>query len=105
MDFSFRCNYLKCRRTLSEIAVVTTCSHIFCSPCAQALGLTTADLHQRLCPACETQLSGEDDVAQTQLNPTEDYKTSVLSGLSPSVITECASRALAFYTYQTTQEM
>ncbi|KAI9686254.1 MAG: hypothetical protein M1822_003910 [Bathelium mastoideum] len=41
----------------------------------------------------------------TQLNPTEDYKTSVLSGLSPSIIMECAGRGLAFYTYQTAQEI
>ena len=39
------------------------------------------------------------------LNPTEDYKTSVLSGLSPSVIMECAGRGVAFWVYQTTQEM
>lgn len=41
----------------------------------------------------------------TQLNPTEDYKTSVLSGFSPSIIIECAGRGLAFWSYQSTQEM
>ncbi|KAI0132000.1 cyclin B1 interacting protein-like protein 1 [Xylariales sp. AK1849] len=35
----------------------------------------------------------------------EDYKTSVLSGLGPNVIIECASRALSFWAYQTTQEV
>ena len=39
------------------------------------------------------------------LSPSEDYKTSVLSGLSPTVIMECASRGLAFHTYQTSQEI
>lgn len=39
------------------------------------------------------------------LNPSEDYKTSVLSGLSPAIIMECASRALAFHSYQTLQEI
>ncbi|RDW80768.1 hypothetical protein BP5796_05466 [Coleophoma crateriformis] len=39
------------------------------------------------------------------LKPTEDYKTIALSGLTPSVIVECASRALGFWTYQATQEM
>jgi hypothetical protein len=39
------------------------------------------------------------------LNPTEDYKTSVLSGLSPTIIMECASRSLAFHSYQTSQEI
>jgi len=41
----------------------------------------------------------------TNLNPTEDYKTSVLSGLSPNVIMECAGRALGFWAYQITQEV
>lgn len=41
----------------------------------------------------------------TRLNPTEDYKTSVLSGLSPSIITDCASRALSFWNYQSSQEI
>lgn len=40
-----------------------------------------------------------------RLNPSEDYKTSVLSGLSPSIIMECASRGLAFHNYQTSQEI
>jgi E3 ubiquitin-protein ligase CCNP1IP1 len=39
------------------------------------------------------------------LQPTEDYKTSVLSGLDPTTIMECAGRGLAFWAYQTTQEM
>ena len=51
------------------------------------------------------QLPNPDDVVSTQLNPTEDYKTSVLSGLNPSIIMECAGRGLAFWTYQSTQEM
>jgi CRISPR/Cas system endoribonuclease Cas6 (RAMP superfamily) len=39
------------------------------------------------------------------LNPSEDYKTSILSGLSPILIMECASRGLAFHSYQTSQEI
>ncbi|QSZ34318.1 hypothetical protein DSL72_005909 [Monilinia vaccinii-corymbosi] len=46
-----------------------------------------------------------DDVIVTTLNPSEDYKTSVLSGLNPSIIMECAGRALSFWAYQTTQEI
>lgn len=37
----------------------------------------------------------------TNLNPSEDYKSIVLCGLSPSAIMECAGRALGFWTYQT----
>ncbi|KAJ3321771.1 hypothetical protein HDV06_003920 [Boothiomyces sp. JEL0866] len=36
-----------------------------------------------ICPACETNLTQRDDVVITDLNPTEDYKSSVLSGLRP----------------------
>lgn len=105
MDFHLRCNSLKCRSKLDVKAVVTTCSHIFCVPCAESLGLASANASARTCPACQTQLSNDDDVVVTELNPTEDYKTSVLSGLSPAIIIECAGRGMAFYHYQTTQEM
>lgn len=59
----------------------------------------------RVCPACRNLLSQPDDAVSTSLHPTEDYKTSVLSGLSPSTIMECAGRGLAFWSYQSTQEM
>ena len=105
MDFALRCNSLKCRAQLNDRAVVTTCSHIFCVACSESLGLANPNGGSRVCPACETQLSNPDDAVVTQLNPTEDYKTSVLSGLSPTIIMECAGRGLSFYSYQTTQEM
>ncbi|KAK7537514.1 cyclin [Phyllosticta citribraziliensis] len=105
MDFNLRCNSLKCRTQLTERAVVTTCSHIFCLACSNELGLSRPDGQVRICPACDTQLPNPDDAVETRLNPSEDYKTSVLSGLSPTIIMECAGRGLAFYTYQTTQEI
>lgn len=80
-------------------------SHIFCIDCSNDLGLNSTPTHHRICPACQTSLSNPDDAVSTQLNPTEDYKTSVLSGLSPSTIMECAGRGLAFWSYQATQEM
>ncbi|KZS98058.1 hypothetical protein SISNIDRAFT_547067 [Sistotremastrum niveocremeum HHB9708] len=40
----------------------------------------------------------------TSLHPTNDYKTSVLSGLSPSLILEICGRAIAFWQYQIHQE-
>jgi hypothetical protein len=79
--------------------------HIFCHACAESLGLfhpTTSDRH---CPACQTVLLNPDDAVSTILNPTEDYKSSVLSGLDPNTIMECAGRALGFWAYQSTQEM
>ena len=61
--------------------------------------------YERICPTCSTALPNPDDAASTSLQPSEEYKTSVLSGLDPTTIMECASRALSFWTYQTTQEM
>ena len=120
MDFVLRCNSLKCRSQLSDTAVVTTCryaeafshtasadshSHIFCLSCSDSLGLSGAPGHKRVCPACRSPLPNPDDAVASSLNPTDDYKTSVLSGLPPSIIMECAGRALAFWSYQSTQEM
>ncbi|OKL57511.1 hypothetical protein UA08_07247 [Talaromyces atroroseus] len=79
--------------------------HIFCLPCAESLGLSRRPQQNRTCPACQANLPNPDDVVSTTLNPTEDYKTSVLSGLDPTTIIECAGRALSFWAYQTTQEI
>ena len=85
---------------------LTLASHIFCLDCASQSGLTSqTPEHHRVCPACRGQLSRPDDAVISNLNPTEDYKISVLSGLSPNVIMECAGRALSFWAYQMTQEM
>ncbi|KAL2830568.1 hypothetical protein BDW59DRAFT_170124 [Aspergillus cavernicola] len=105
MDFCLRCNTLTCRASLKERAVVTTCSHIFCLQCAETRGLSRPTGRERHCPACQSTLNNPDDAVETVLNPTEDYKTSVLSGLDPNTIIECSGRALLFWTYQTTQEI
>ncbi|XXG95027.1 hypothetical protein Hte_001287 [Hypoxylon texense] len=106
MDNMLRCNTLKCRKELRDQALVTTCSHIFCTDCAARLGLTgQGHEHRSSCPACGSHLTNPDDAVISNLNPSEDYKTSVLSGLSPNVIIECASRALSFWAYQASQEV
>ncbi|KAJ5638579.1 cyclin [Penicillium herquei] len=105
MDHYMRCNALTCRSQLKDKAVVTTCSHIFCLECADGSGLSHSAIEKRRCPACQTSLSNPDDAVATILNPTEDYKTSVLSGLDPYTIMECAGRALGFWAYQSTQEI
>ncbi|KAJ8116238.1 hypothetical protein OPT61_g2299 [Boeremia exigua] len=79
--------------------------HVFCPQCADTTGLSRSQNTHRICPACGSELQNPDDVVVAGLNPSEDYKTSVLSGLSPSIIMECASRSLAFYSYQTSQEI
>ena len=80
-------------------------SHIFCETCSDSLRLSIATAGVRVCPACDTHLTNADDAVLTTLSPSEDYKTSVLSGLSPGVIMECASRGMAFFQYQMAQEM
>lgn len=106
MGHTLTCNNLKCRSELSDRALVTTCSHIFCVHCADSFGITDQSANrQTSCPACESQLPNPDDAVIATLNPSEDYKTSVLSGLSPNIIMECAGRALSFWAYQTTQDI
>lgn len=105
MDFHLRCNNLRCRESLIEQAVVTTCSHIFCLNCSESSSLLPPEGHARKCPACQERLDDPDAAVMTNLKPTDEYKTSVLSGLSPGIIMECASRGVAFYEYQCSQEM
>lgn len=57
------------------------------------------------CPACHSQLNNAYDAVITNLNPSEEYKTTILSGLGPNVVMECARRALGFWAYQTSQDM
>jgi hypothetical protein len=80
-------------------------SHIFCNTCALQTGLTSENRNQRVCPACQTHLPNKHDVFQNYLNPSEDWKTNVLGGLSPAIIMECAGKALSFWGYQMTMEM
>ncbi|KAI1176677.1 hypothetical protein F4777DRAFT_577785 [Nemania sp. FL0916] len=106
MEHVLQCNVLKCRKELGDRALVTTCYHIFCGDCANRLGLTSQRRDEpTACPACGTHLTNPDDAVIANLKPSEDYKTSVLSGLSPNVIIDCASRALSFWAYQVTQEI
>ena len=72
--------------------------------CASNSGLANPVGGARICPACKAQLVNKDDAVITQLDPSEDYKTSVLSGFTPTLVVECASRALSFYNYQAVHE-
>jgi hypothetical protein len=90
----------------SLLLLTTASSHVFCIDCSNRCQLSGQREGGRpSCPACHVSLTNPDDVVVTNLNPTEDYKTSVLSGLHPNIIMECAGRALSFWAYQSTQEM
>ncbi|KAI9321253.1 hypothetical protein BX666DRAFT_1849807, partial [Dichotomocladium elegans] len=73
---------------------------IFCMDCANQ-----SFSRSLVCPACETSLTQSGDIVITQLNPSEEYKSSVLAGLRPDVIMDIASRAIALYDYQLSQEI
>ncbi|ORZ09740.1 hypothetical protein BCR41DRAFT_309349, partial [Lobosporangium transversale] len=73
---------------------------IFCITCA-----TTAFEVALVCPACETSLTQPDDIVIVELNPTQEYRSSILSGLRPEIIMEVCTRAISFWTYQTSQEI
>ena len=77
-----------------------------CIACARRLGVSGQEAGRRNSwPACHSQLTNPDDAVIANLNPSEDYKTSVLSGLRPNIVMECAGRALSFWAYQTTQDI
>ncbi|KAI9472223.1 MAG: hypothetical protein EXX96DRAFT_653367 [Benjaminiella poitrasii] len=128
-EVDIHCNVMKCRKslTLEAQACVTSCSHIFCVDCSNSLFSKAL-----VCPACNVALSEKyvvntyidlsvhahtpthiihtfklfsDDIILTQLNPTEEYKSSVLAGLKPDIILDIGMRAIAFYEYQTSQEI
>ncbi|KAF1956115.1 hypothetical protein CC80DRAFT_445752 [Byssothecium circinans] len=105
MDYTLRCNDLKCRTELHDRAVVTSCCHVLCAQCADSTGFSQANSANRVCPACNTPLPSHDDVVVADLNPSEEYRATILAGLSPAAIMECASKGLAFWSYQATQEI
>ncbi|CAO0793698.1 unnamed protein product [Mucor circinelloides] len=102
VEVDIHCNVIRCRKPLSveSQACVTSCSHIFCVGCANTLFSKALS-----CPACNTSLSDSEDIILIQLNPTEEYKSSVLAGLKPEIILDICMRAVAFYEYQTSQEI
>ncbi|KAG0140536.1 hypothetical protein CROQUDRAFT_665072 [Cronartium quercuum f. sp. fusiforme G11] len=106
MDDSLKCNIVSCRKSVSRDAkaVVTNCSHIFCLNCANTHASLTHPDPYPVCPACDSQLTEPEDVVCTSLNPSADYKSSVLSGLPPAIVLEIASRALNFWAYQQSME-
>ncbi|KAM0516121.1 hypothetical protein ACHAPE_005744 [Trichoderma viride] len=106
MENALLCNGPKCRKELTDRALVTTCSHIFCLDCVQKSGFVgQGDQRCTVCPVCEVQLPKEEDVALLSMNPTEEFKTCALSGLSPNVIMECAGRAISFWSYQVAHDL
>ncbi|KAH3796480.1 E3 ubiquitin-protein ligase CCNB1IP1-like [Dreissena polymorpha] len=93
------CNFKKCRKRLTDIAYVTACSHVFCDEDG-----TREFNRAKNCPACKTNLDKKFEIVRNNLQPSEQYKSMILAGLKPDMINEIASRALAFWMYQSHQE-
>lgn len=99
MDRVLRCNVLTCRKSLSGQVYITSCSHIFCKECS-------ARHFQKLltCPACKTTLTEKCDVFMTDLQPSDEWKSMIITGLHPEAILDICNRAMSFWIYQTCQE-
>ncbi|KAF9384527.1 cyclin B1 interacting protein 1, E3 ubiquitin protein ligase [Podila verticillata] len=85
--------------TIQYLFIFPNMIDIFCVPCANRSFEAAL-----VCPACETSLTQPDDIGFVDLNPSQEYKSSILSGLRPEVIMDICTRALSFWTYQTSQE-
>ncbi|KAK3904078.1 hypothetical protein C8A05DRAFT_14030 [Staphylotrichum tortipilum] len=102
MEQNLNCNVQACSAHLTAQAVVTACSHAVCLPCANHHGF--AGQGPYTCPVCRQPLTSS-DVCEQLLHPSEEWKSVALSGLSPTVVMECAGRALSFWSYQMTNQM
>ncbi|XP_075543314.1 uncharacterized protein LOC142577745 [Dermacentor variabilis] len=99
MANALTCNLAKCRKKLTTVAWVTSCSHVFCEEDA------SRELAARpVCPACGVQLPGKFDLVRVDVDPPEHFRTMVLAGYSPEIIMDACSRALAFWSYQMAQQ-
>ncbi|KAL2258166.1 hypothetical protein VTK26DRAFT_8639 [Humicola hyalothermophila] len=102
MEQRLNCNVQECGSQLSERAVVTVCSHAICVQCANNHGFTEQAPYT--CPVCGQALNAS-EVCEQLLHPPEEWKSVTLSGLSPTVVMECAGRALSFWSYQMTNQI
>ncbi|XP_077520514.1 E3 ubiquitin-protein ligase CCNB1IP1-like isoform X1 [Amblyomma americanum] len=93
------CNLAKCRKKLTTVAWVTSCSHAFCEEDA------SRELAARpVCPACGAQLPGKFDLVRVDVDPPEHFRQMVLAGHNPETVMDACSRALAFWSYQMSQQ-
>ncbi|KAK4238179.1 hypothetical protein C8A03DRAFT_15339 [Achaetomium macrosporum] len=102
MEQNLNCNVQECGVQLTEQAVVTVCSHAICLECAKSNGFAAQAPYT--CPVCRQPLSAS-DVCEQLLHPSEEWKSVALSGLGPTVVMECAGRALSFWSYQMANQM
>lgn len=103
MGLDMICNFRKCRKSLTNEAWVTTCSHAFCIEHGKREFKRNSD-NAMTCPACGSELRDKFDVIQADLKPGETFKSIVLAGMKPDTIMEIAMKAMSFWSYQVEQE-
>lgn len=103
MSLEMMCNFRKCRKSLSNHAWVTTCSHAFCIEHGKREFKRNPE-NTLTCPACGSELRDKFDVIQADLHPSETFKSIVLAGMKPDTIMDIAMRAMSFWSYQVEQE-
>lgn len=69
MEPNLKCNYPKCKVTITGIGCVTRCSHIFCEQ-----HTVSEDGMKRECPACGSVLESPYSVLSREVNPSEEWK-------------------------------
>ncbi|KAK3379891.1 hypothetical protein B0T24DRAFT_663978, partial [Lasiosphaeria ovina] len=102
MEQGLTCNVSTCGAQLTDQALVTACSHVLCLECASKHRF--AGQGPYTCPVCQQPLTAS-EVCKQLLHPSEEWKSVVLSGLSPTIVMECAGKALSFWSYQMTNQI
>ncbi|KAK3390886.1 hypothetical protein B0H63DRAFT_520093 [Podospora didyma] len=69
MDAAMTCNIPECGVRLTDEALVTACTHVFCLDCARRGGFAEQPPYN--CPACQQLLIG-DNVTKQTLQPSEE---------------------------------
>ncbi|XP_022907887.1 E3 ubiquitin-protein ligase CCNB1IP1-like [Onthophagus taurus] len=97
-EIPMRCNLQSCRVLLEKKGLVTSCSHIFCQQHAQI------SVKAGKCLACSTVFNNSYDYNMTDMQPTDQYKAMIITGLNPEQILDITGRSISFYTYQLSNE-
>ena len=87
-----------CWKGLSDVAYKTTCSHLFCRPCAESYFSQSG-----LCPLCDARLGGEGDIVELQgdKSPAGCLRAFSLAAFHPETAQRLLTDALSFARAQT----
>ncbi|KAK3152563.1 hypothetical protein QOZ80_2BG0160750 [Eleusine coracana subsp. coracana] len=92
-----KCN--ACWRELEGQAVSTTCGHLLCAEDAQKILSNDG-----ACPICDQVLS-KSHMRPVDINPSDDWTSMAMAGISPQILMKSAYRSVMFYIGQKELEM